>query len=1228
MQKIYFAKFGLCGWLLWTAGLVEVAQAGGSPADSEVDPVSQSPLQIGGGDPPGNLVLTPSVEFPTVVSVANIASSYSSSVEFSGYFDPGKCYSYKYDVGGGGVGSYFVPVGLASGHQCSGLWSGNYLNWATTQTIDTFRSVLTGGDRFIDTPSLTVLQKARNFVGVSNFPDRSINAITAGGATPLSGKTLYTRVSNAAADPRVSDPKTDRRMLFSQSGSYSADSAAIDYQSDTPIDPTKTYRVYIRVQVCASESLLESNCKKYGSNYKPEGLLQKYSERLRFSVFSYLNDKYPKMSGDMKNIKRDGGVLRARQKFVGPVLDTGEINPNSEWRSDTGVFVENPSQADAIDTAKVSGTIPSRSGVINYINKFGETGPKTFDNVSELYYAAVRYLKNQGNVPEWSASPNDAEIDNFPVITSWDDPIKYSCQKNSILGIGDVNTHADKNLPGGKPNGAYEPTMPPLVTADKTVDAEKSTRQVGILEGVNTLFEHDYGGSLYIAGLAYDSHVTDIRPDMPGKQTISTYWVDVQEKSALTGRARNQYWLAAKYGGFNVPKGESLGDPYTRTTALPESWWHATTDVLSNGDKRPDNFFTGGDPATMRDSLQKAFAQIAEAGDTGTGNLSFESGRVSSGSGVFVSRVTPKHWGGDLLMLTLSGGVGSYGSSITWSAAAKLDALAESQLTSRNIISVRPTSGSGLAKTGINFSWSELTDTQKAALSPLPSDRQSVLDYLRGSRLQEQTDSDKDRPFRQRDSRLGDIINSAPAYSWHDPEPYESLPEPIGSKYQEFLDSSVYQNRVPLVAVGANDGMLHGFNASGSGGNELFAYVPGSLFGQLGELANPTYTHRYFVDGSPVIGNAWDGSDWKTLLVGATGAGGKSVFALDVTNPSSVTKSSVLWEFSDPNLGYTLGKPVLTPLPSGKFVVVVTSGAHNTDQDNGYVWILDAVSGSTLKTITLRAAGDLIGATAISSSGRTGANRLYVSDSKGALWRIDLLGDAAENSEIPPSLQNGPLFRAKLADGDYQPIVAPATATLNRKGEVMVLFGTGRYYRTGDNELPSPPEQPQVQSLYAIYDTATPIVGRGSLLEQKIVSTGLTKAPLEADDKGWYIDLPQNGTLALGKPQVIPYQAAVFNLLSPGTDPCSQSSVTYGSIGADLYTGGGLNYSLFDSDGDGTADTSVLLGQPTSGQYIRLDENGGESASACGLGADGKSLDCVEITLPGVAGRKAWQEER
>ena len=96
--------------------------------------VSQSPL-VTGGDIPGSLALVPSVEWPTVLSVANLGS-YSSASTYSGYFDSDKCYVYSYanasSQGGTNLdNSWFEPQSAANGHKCTGArqWSGNFLNW-------------------------------------------------------------------------------------------------------------------------------------------------------------------------------------------------------------------------------------------------------------------------------------------------------------------------------------------------------------------------------------------------------------------------------------------------------------------------------------------------------------------------------------------------------------------------------------------------------------------------------------------------------------------------------------------------------------------------------------------------------------------------------------------------------------------------------------------------------------------------------------------------------------------------------------------------------------------------------------------------------------------------------------------------------------------------------------------------------------------------------------------
>ena len=103
---------------------------------------------------PGNVALALSVEYPTAISVAHTNRTYAPATEYLGYFDPTKCYTYRYSAtdtpnAPGTPDSYFYPTGAASAHVCSGRWSGNFLNWALMQTIDTFRWTMTGGYRVV-----------------------------------------------------------------------------------------------------------------------------------------------------------------------------------------------------------------------------------------------------------------------------------------------------------------------------------------------------------------------------------------------------------------------------------------------------------------------------------------------------------------------------------------------------------------------------------------------------------------------------------------------------------------------------------------------------------------------------------------------------------------------------------------------------------------------------------------------------------------------------------------------------------------------------------------------------------------------------------------------------------------------------------------------------------------------------------------------------------------------
>lgn len=1290
--------------LCWTLGASKAA------AD-----VSQTPLLLGASNVPGNLALVPSVEWPTLLSIAN-TGSYSSANTYLGYFDSAKCYTYDK------ANEWFEPTGYATARKCGGSkqWSGNFLNWAATPTIDPFRSALTGGYRYKDDVGLTVLEKARH-TGQSTAGDRTSSANVPqseiADATPAKSDwpSFYLRLSGLGVD-----------MLFSRWNDKLGDTDAAK-KEQVAYDPTITrswdggrlltsytpqnsntlktvYRLKLRVKVCVP-GMLEANCKKYSeSNYKPEGLLQQYNESIRYSVFGYLNDE---------NQLRDGGVLRAGQKYIGPLKRergvAGELeNTNTEWDKLTGVLMTNPNPADASATQTHFGRTVSNSGVINYLNKFGQlTGNdhKSNDPVSELYYSAFRYFRNLGDVTAYSTptpahnasagpSAKDKWLDGFPVVTDWTDPIQYACQKNVILGIGDTRTHADRNLPGAT-KSTKEPATPLEVSSD-TFDVAKATNRIGQLEGIDTkaysseMFGRDCctNNSAYIAGMAYHGNTVDLRDDIAGEQLLTTHWVDVRENQFLEKSANNQYWLAAKYGGFKIPGDVEFGDPYAdEKKDIKESWW-TDGDLTDQKELRPRNFYVASDATKMVESLKTAFANIADEVSSTTAALSTNSTKLETDTVVFQSMLDSADWSGDLLAKAVESD-GTVTETPTWKAAAKLDALTDAQMTERAILtSTAPTtdttSGALISTTGRTFIWSQLSTAQQEALrttagGTLETDEagQNRLAFIRGDRSMERTDAAPNNPFRQRGSRLGDIANSDPQYIHKPNFGYSQLPESAGftstikSAYTTFRSQSSYVNRPPLVVVGANDGMLHGFDASlgTNGGKELFAYVPNDLIDELHELTDPTYAHRYYVDGTPRIGDALVGNQWKTLVVGSSGAGGRSIFALDASNPENMSSSSVLWEFTHAEMGYSLGRPSLVPLYNGKFGVIVTSGYDRpTDTTAGYVWILDATDGSVIKRFDLPASGDLGSPLAVDLDNDRVADRIYVADTAGKVWRLDITGTATSGWDAPAALKAGgsiaPLFLAKDGAGTAQPITAPLDAAYTKDRKIMLVFGTGSFYQTTDNEVPA---APQIQSFYGVIDSGAQINGRSTLLEQEILRevTGTTlngravsENTMTDGQNGWYLDLlwktNKGGPGAKGERVISQAQLGgnrvTFSTLIPSSNPCDAGGTSW-IMSLDLATGSRLAYSYFDYNGDGSIDEKDYIelddgtkvpasgvADPDEGAVkgtIGLnDQTTGKrylcyASSASATGSDGVTPVCIEVMgNNNDSNRLSWHEVR
>ena len=223
------------------------------------------------------------------------------------------------------------------------------------------------------------------------------------------------------------------------------------------------------------------------------------------------------------------------------------------------------------------------------------------------------------------------------------------------------------------------------------------------------------------------------------------------------------------------------------------------------------------------------------------------------------------------------------------------------------------------------------------------------VNYLRG-------DSSFERPvgnFRERPTvggRLGDIVHSTPVFVGgpnrlgRNGEPY---PQDADS-YATFAADSDNANRRNMIYVEANDGVLHGFDASN--GNEMFGFLPnnlmlGALRRKITDLLDYKYSHRFFVDLTPAINDVFirlDGAsarEWATVLVGGQGAGAKAYFALDVTDPEKLNESDatdvVLWEFTEADDSYPTNltiEPDQTIADAGMSQPpLLTAGALRTD---------------------------------------------------------------------------------------------------------------------------------------------------------------------------------------------------------------------------------------------------------------------------------------------------------
>lgn len=538
------------------------------------------------------------------------------------------------------------------------------------------------------------------------------------------------------------------------------------------------------------------------------------------------------------------------------------------------------------------------------------------------------------------------------------------------------------------------------------------------------------------------------------------------------------------------------------------------------------------------------------------------------------------------------------------------------------------------------------------------------ISYLRGNRAGEGT------TFRQRSGVLGDFYSSTPAVVLNTPRYLEQFTNRLegNNAYTKFKTDIA--NRTPRLYVGGNDGMLHGFNAKT--GAEEFAFIPSAVFPKLNKLTGANYSHEFYVDGSPVVADVYTGSEWKTILVGTLKAGGKSIFALDITTPG---QEKLLWQFDENSIadtnavkmGYSFSQPTIARLHTGKWAVVFGNG-YESANNNGKaaLFILDAMNGTLLRSLEVQGTTGVANGLSTPKLGDFNADGTadyaYAGDLQGNMWRFDLMRanqDASNpfkvTNNVPVSdfkvgFDGNPLFKAAADNGGTQRQAitsAPSLVTHPTGTGYLVVFGTGRFYDTGDKAG----DKSMPQSVYGIWDKQTlgetasnPNISRSSLQEQTIVTTTNVAADgstargrvisnntvrwqqtsqggntLSAQN-GWYLNLVQSDGEMVVENMSQLGRTIFLQSLVPNDDPCGDGAANW-TYAINPYTGGRTTQKAFDYTPTTDVGTTVVSAIRQDGEGGgTLSQNSDSSYQYC----TGQS--CINIYPdPTSIGRQAWR---
>lgn len=773
----------------------------------------------------------------------------------------------------------------------------------------------------------------------------------------------------------------------------------------------------------------------------------------------------------------------------------------------------------------------------------------------------------------------------FDELYGRDIPAKGTPLRTSLKEVGEYFSRSDNNGPWSARAGS---TLPHL-TCRQSYNILMTD---GYWNGDSpSVGDQDQDGiKNTLADVAYKYWKTDLRSDLANKVPTST--ADPANWQHLVNFTVGLGVNGSLDPGKGLPA--SWPNPYDSDEFKIDDLWHAA--VNSKG-----SFFSAADPDTFAEALSSTLAQIA-ARNSSASSVTANATRLDSNTHIYQARYNSGDWSGQLVSIPLNSD-GTLGE-IAWDAATLIP-----QPSARSIFTRQ--GGAGIA-----FTWEALNNTNRALLN-IAGDNlgESRVAYLRGERGGEQRNGGV---FRNRSDLLGDIINSDPVYVGKRDYGYSSatgLTQTERESYQAFLSSTAIARRPPMLYVGANDGMLHGFRVAD--GVEQLAYIPASLLGELPQLTRPDYNHRYYVDGTPRVGDAYQGSRWKTLLLGSTGAGGKAVFAIDVTAPNNFTADKMLWEFTHSEMGIALAAPTLVRVKADNKWVALVANGYNSNSQTARLFVLDLATGAVIKEIDTQVGSasepnGLSSPLPVDEDGDRVVDYVYAGDLQGNLWKFDLSDNNSAQWGIAFKAGNKPKPLFQACDGacstsTRQPITMRPLAIRHPRGGIMVLMGTGSYFTNDDKSLPT---NPRLEAVYGIWDTGSE-VSRSQLLQQSIthefVANGTTikfnvrvvssRDVNYTSQKGWYLVLKSPGlSKGVGERAVSEmlyrHKRLIFNTLIPSADACDFGGRSW-LMELDPVSGARLTYSVFDVNGDGAVNDDDYVGiKDEAGNDIKVPVSG------------------------------------